>query len=177
MLLLSEIRKRAEGVAFNDDLSIKEELLNRDAGILDIKDVHVVGSVTYDQGLYLLNYKLDYIITLPSSRSMTPVELKESQLIDEIFIAQADVADKKDMVEENLVLVLEGEVIDLAESVIDNILLNVPLQVLTEDEINGDDMPSGANWSVFTESQYDKLRAKKKEADNPFSALDGMFED
>ncbi|MGT2961186.1 YceD family protein [Streptococcus caballi] len=173
MLLLSEIRKRAEGVAFNDDLSIKEELLNRDAGILDIKDVHVVGSVTYDQGLYLLNYKLDYIITLPSSRSMTPVELKESQLIDEIFIAQADVADKKGMV----VLVLEGEVIDLAESVIDNILLNVPLQVLTEEEINGDDMPSGANWSVFTESQYDKLRAEKKKADNPFSALDGVFED
>lgn len=177
MLLLSEIRKKSEGVTFDDYLSIKEELLGRDAGILDIRDVHAVGSVTYDQGLYLLNYKLDYVITLPSSRSMTPVELEEGQLISEIFITQADMADKEDLVEENLVLVLEGESIDLVESVIDNILLNIPLQVLTEEEVNSDDMPSGSNWSVLTESQYDQLKSDKKKANNPFSALDGLFDD
>lgn len=84
---------------------------------------------------------------------------------------------KEDLVRENLVLVLEEDYIDLEESAIDNILLTIPMQVLSEEEQNSDTMPSGNSWSVLTEEQYNALQNKKKKENSPFSALNGLFED
>ena len=44
---------------------------------------------------------------------------------------------KKELVEENLVLILNDDTIDLNESILDNILLNIPLRVLTPEEESG----------------------------------------
>lgn len=177
MLLLTEIKKNLDGITFDQDLSIKDRLLERSSEILDIANVLVNGTVTYDDGLYLLGYQLNYDITLPSSRSMKPVTLSKSQWVDEVFIEAANADEKADLVEESLVLLLEGDAIDLEESVIDNILLSIPLQVLAEDELESDEMPSGDNWSVLTESQFEALQSEKKKENNPFAALNGLFEE
>ena len=102
------------------------------------------------------------------------IKLKE---VSEIFIDAADIHVKEDLVRENLVLVLEEDYIDLEESAIDNILLTIPMQVLSEEEQNSDTMPSGNSWSVLTEEQYNALQNKKKKENSPFSALNGLFED
>ncbi len=176
-LIISEIKKRTEGISFDDVLEIKDKMLKRDSKILDIKDVTVTGNVFYDDGLYLLNYKLDYTIVLPSSRSMVPVAIHQGEMISEVFVENSDLISKSDLVEENLALVLEDGVIDLEESAIDNILLSIPMRVLTDEEKASADMPSGNNWSVLTESQYDALQKEKKQENNPFSRLEGLFKD
>lgn len=51
------------------------------------------------------------------------------------------------------------------------------MQVLSDEECQSDDMPSGQNWSVMTEEQYEALQNEKKKENNPFSALNGLFED
>ncbi len=177
MFTISEIKKNADGIAFNLSLDIKEKLMKRNKDVLDVKTVSANGSISYDDGLYLLNYTLDYTITLPSSRSMLPVDVHQVEVVSEIFIEAADIHSKEDLVRENLVLVLEDDYIDIEESAIDNILLTIPMQVLSDEERQSDTMPSGNNWSVLTEEQYDALQNEKKKENNPFSALNGLFED
>ncbi|MGY3780509.1 DUF177 domain-containing protein [Streptococcus gallolyticus] len=177
MFSISEIKKNPDGISFNVSLDIKEKLAERNEDVLDVKGIFVQGNVSYDDGLYLLNYTLDYTITLPSSRSMLPVDVHQIEEVSEVFIEAVDIHAKEDLVRENLILVLEEDYIDLEESAIDNMLLTIPMQVLSEEEQNFDTMPSGNSWSVLTEEQYDALQDKKKKENNPFSALNGLFED
>jgi uncharacterized protein len=177
MFVLTELKKRPEGITFDRTLELDQAIKERNPEILDLRNVHVQGSISYDNGLYLLNYELTYNITMPSSRSMLPVEWAEKQLVSEVFIEEADVASKKDLVEEDLVLIVEGGEISLSESVLDNILLAIPLSVLTKEELESDELPSGNNWSVLTESQYQALQQEKKEENNPFASLTGLFDE
>lgn len=177
MFHILDIKKQAEGLAFDRQLEIKDLLLERDSSILDIEAVQASGQISYDAGLYLLHYELDYTITLPSSRSMEPVRLSEHLSVSEVFIEADEVASKADMVDEELVLVIEGDIISLEESVVDNILLNIPLRVLTEAEEKEDTLPSGNSWTVMTESQYQELQEEKAVQNNPFASLNGLFED
>ncbi|MGC4441318.1 YceD family protein, partial [Streptococcus suis] len=79
--------------------------------------------------------------------SMQPVTLAEKEVVDEVFVETSHLVSKKDLIEQNLALVLEGDSIDLKESVADNILLSIPLSVLTEEEIAGEGLPSGKDWT------------------------------
>lgn len=177
MFNLIDLKKQTEGVTFDRQLDIKEVLLGRDSSILDISNVTARGHISYDAGLYLLNYQLDYTITLPSSRSMEPVVLAETLSVSEVFIEEGDVKEKAELIEEDLVLVIEGETISLEESVVDNILLNIPLRVLTSEEEQDDQMPSGNAWTVLTEEQYQAQQEEKAAANNPFASLNGLFEE
>lgn len=174
---LIDIRKNPEGLHFERSLDIKEQLLERDATIITIENLTARGLVTFDDGLYLLNYHVSYDLTLSSSRSMEPVTIPESYDVSEVFIAAADVADKADLVDENLVLILEDDKIDLSESILDNILLNIPLKVLTEEEKRSVAMPEGNDWTVLTQEQYEAMKKEEKQENNPFASLSGLFDE
>lgn len=177
MFSISEIKKNPDGLNFNSVLDIKEKLIERNKDVLDVKGVSVQGTISYDDGLYLLNYTLDYTMTLPSSRSMLPVDVHQVEEVSEVFIEAVASHAKEDLVRENLVLVLEEDYIDLEESAIDNILLTIPMQILSEEEQHSNDLPSGNNWSVLTEEQYEAIKDEKKKDTNPFAALNGLFEE
>ena len=177
MFNIADLKKNPEGIHFDQELDVKEALINRNPEIIDIKSVRAKGLVGYEEGLFLLNYDLSYLLTLPSSRSMAPVELDQRTFASEVFIEASQVEAKKDLVDEQLVLVLADDTIDLQESVVDNILLNIPLQVLTAAEKVDDSLPSGHDWSVMTESQYQALQEEKQAANNPFASLNGLFDE
>ncbi|HFH9688148.1 TPA: DUF177 domain-containing protein, partial [Streptococcus pyogenes] len=106
-----------------------------------------------------------------------PVCLSEVQHIQELFIEATDLADKKELVEDNLVLVLDKDAINLEESIVDNILLAIPLQVLTEEEKKSKELPAGQNWAVLTEEDYQCLKEEKQKENNPFASLQGLFDE
>ena len=101
---------------------------------------------------------------------MQPVDVHQVEDVSEVFVESADLHTQEDLVKENLALVLEDDVIDLEESAIDNILLTIPMQVLSDEECQSDDMPSGQNWSVMTEEQYEALQNEKKKKQPIFCA-------
>ena len=123
--------------------------------------------------MYLLDYQLSYDITLPSSRSLEPVTLSFNYPVSETFIQEADAALQKELVEENLVLILDGDTINLDESILDNI----PLRVLTPEEESGQISLSGNDWEVLSEEDFAALQQEKKEASNPFAQLNGLFDE
>ena len=175
-LYTQEIRKNPEGLAFDQELDLLKELQKRNPEILDLKDVKATGQVTYDTGLYVLDYQLTYAIVLASSRSMEPVELQESYPVTEVFAEDAQSEADIEALEEYLILPIEGGKIDLSESVADNILLNIPLKVLTPEEEDGQGFIEGNDWRIMTEEEYQEAQAIKKEENSPFAGLQGLFD-
>ncbi len=176
-LYTQEIRKNPEGLAFDQELDLLKELQKRNPEILDLKDVKATGQVTYDTGLYVLDYQLTYTIVLASSRSMEPVELQESYPVTEVFSEDAQSEADIEALEEDLILPIEGGKIDLSESVEDNILLNIPLKVLTPEEEAGQGFIEGNDWKIMTEEEYQEAQALKKEENSPFAGLQGLFDE
>ena len=176
-LYTQEIRKNPEGLAFDQELDLLKELQKRNPEILDLKDVTATGRVAYDTGLYVLDYQLTYTIVLASSRSMEPVELQESYPVTEVFAEDAQSEADIEAFEEDLILPIEGGKIDLSESVEDNILLNIPLKVLTPDEESGHGFIEGNDWKIMTEEEYQEAQALKKEENSPFAGLQGLFDE
>ena len=176
-LFTQEIRKNSEGLAFDQELDLLKELQKRNPEILDLKDVKATGRVAYDTGLYVLDYQLTYTIDLASSRSMEPVEIKESYPVTEVFAEDVQSDADIEALEEDLILPIEGGKIDLSESVADNILLNIPLKVLTPEEEAGKGFIEGNDWKIMTEEEYQEAQAIKKEENSPFAGLQGLFDE
>lgn len=176
-LFTQEIRKNPEGLAFDQELDLLKELQKRNPEILDLKNVTATGRVAYDTGLYVLDYQLSYTIVLASSRSMEPVELQESYPVTEVFAEDAQSEADIEALEEDLILPIEGGKIYLSESVADNILLNIPLKVLTPEEEAGQGFIEGNDWKILSEEEYQAAQAIKKEENSPFAGLNGLFDE
>lgn len=176
-LFTQEIRKNPEGLAFDQELDLLKELQKRNPEILDLKNVTATGRVAYDTGLYVLDYQLSYTIVLASSRSMEPVELQESYPVTEVFAEDVQSDADIEALEEDLILPIEGGKIDLSESVADNILLNIPLKVLTPEEEAGQGFIEGNDWKILSEEEYQAAQAIKKEENSPFADLNGLFDE
>ena len=176
-LFTQEIRKNPEGLAFDQELDLLKELQKRNPEILDLKNVTATGRVVYDTGLYVLDYQLAYTIVLASSRSMEPVELQESYPVTEVFAEDVQSDADIEALEEDLILPIEGGKIDLSESVADNILLNIPLKVLTPEEEAGQGFIEGNDWKILSEEEYQAAQAIKKEENSPFAGLNGLFDE
>ena len=171
-----DLKKNPEGVRFEEELDLKAELLERNAEMLDLSPVKVSGQVRFEAGLYFLEYTLSYELAMASSRSMQPVTWSESYPVLELFVEHEALLKEKELVDEEMVLVLEGESLVLDESVADNILLNLPMQVLTPEEAAGQELPSGENWTVLTEEAFEQQSQVKKEANSPFAQLQWLFD-
>ena len=176
-LFTQEIRKNPEGLAFDQELDLLKELQKRNPEILDLKNVTATGRVAYDTGLFILDYQLSYTIVLASSRSMEPVELQESYPVTEVFAEDVQSDADIEALEEDLIFPIEGGKIDLSESVADNILLNIPLKVLTPEEEAGQGFIEGNDWKILTEEEYQAAQAIKKEENSPFAGLNGLFDE
>lgn len=172
-----DIQKNPEGISFEHQLDLKAELMERNQEILDVTPIIANGLVRYEAGLYFLEYQLSYDITMASSRSLKPVQWSESYPVTELFVTDEENLKDKELLEADMALGIEGEIIVLEESVADNILLNLPIKVLTPEEVAGDDLPSGENWTVMTEADFEAESQKKKEENSPFAQLQGLFDE
>ena len=161
---LLELNKyKEEPLVFSETLHLKEELLQRDDTLLDVSPITVEGLLAVNKSEYLLHYTIQVTVTVPSSRSLEPVALPMQITVDEVFMTkeQMDTRDERFAAEE--IILLDKPTIDLDESVEDNILLSIPIQVLTEEEQNSQEMPSGNDWEVISEEAY--LESKQKAAE------------
>lgn len=172
-----EIQKKPDGLDFEVVLDLQAELQERNQEILAVSPITVVGQVRFEADLYLLEYHVSYDITMASSRSMKPVTWHEAYPVTEIFVESEDHLKENDLLEADLVLIIEEEAIVLDESVADNILLQLPSKVLTPEEEAGEAFPSGDNWTVMTEADFERESQKKKEANSPFAQLQGLFDE
>lgn len=177
---LLELKKHQDTpVTFDETFDLKAELMSRDSQILDVAPITVNGLLTVSKNDYLVHYKIKTVLTLPSSRSLEPVPLPLDFDVDELFMTQEQFDSRAELIGEEEVLIVEGQTIDLKESVVDNILLTIPLQILSEEEINSNELPSGNDWVVISEDDYlaQQEAAEENKIDPRLAKLSELLKD
>ncbi|MCF6160598.1 MAG: YceD family protein [Furfurilactobacillus sp.] len=174
---LKELEKyRNEPLWIDETLDVKVKMLDRFADqVIDIDPVKVVGTVMVDRDDVLLDVKVSGKVIVPSSRSLAPVDFPFDFDMNEIYITEESHFDRYE--ENETVLLLETQTVDLDEGVIDNIIAQIPMQILTESERNGQDMPTGNGWEVISEDDYTAEQEENQPIDPRLAKLKGLFPD
>lgn len=119
---LLELNKHREiPLEFSEELDVKQTLMARDNQLLDVSPAKVNGILSVEKKGYLLHYKLSVIVTIPSSRSLTPVAVPMELSVDEMFMTEEQFRGKDELISDEEIIVLDKPTIDLTESVEDNI--------------------------------------------------------
>ncbi|MDQ7189403.1 DUF177 domain-containing protein [Lactococcus lactis] len=172
---LNELTKKKQ-ISFNEELNLRDELLKRSQEILDCQPIEVKGEIAYDDDLFYLDYQIKTVLTLPSSRSLKPVEYPIDLFVNEIFATEESLRGNQELLDNDLIIVLDKDLISLDESITDNLLLEIPLQIFAEDE-EAEELPAGKFWSVLSEEDYAKQQEEKLEENkSPFDGLNGLFD-
>lgn len=176
---LQELNKyKEDNVEFDEEIVIEESIKARYPEILSITPVKVKGLIAVNKTEYIAHFTFQTILTLPSSRSLTPVEFPLTLAVDEIYMTPTQFANKNEYIDAEEILVLEDEVLNLYEAVEDHILLSIPLQILTEAEQESSEMPKGDFWEIVSEAEFEdkKAQQKKSEIDPRLAKLSALLE-
>ncbi|MBS9335418.1 YceD family protein [Fructobacillus sp. M1-13] len=145
---------RNEPLHFEEVLDLNDRIQERFSDlILSAKPIKVTGSVQqddHDDYVLLASYHAD--LTLPSSRSLEPVDWSTDVTIHETFVEDPKKIAQFD--EEEPVFALKDNAIDLDQVVLDNLVAALPFQILTEEEAAGAPLPEGKDWQVISEDEF-----------------------
>lgn len=164
---------------FNETLDLEAIAKQRfPETILALSSLTVDGTIRYDEADdLLLHVTVTGQITVPSSRSLEPVLLDVDLTIDELYIDNEK--HLEDFEETEAVFVLENDTLNVDEAILDNIVANLPLQILTANELENDVLPSGQDWHVISEETFEneKKQAPKPPLDPRLAKLDDFFKE
>ena len=139
----------------------------------------VKGTVRNDNLGWVSHLKINGTLTLPSTRSLMPVALQINLAIEELYVLEETQPSQE--VQDDLdetVIVIENDQIDLQTAIEDHIILSIPTQIFTADELANQTMPEGEGWSVISEDEYaDQLEDEKEQPNPEFEKLKGLFDD
>ena len=157
------------------ELELTEEFIKRSHGLVyQVDNVIVSGDAFYNQPYVTGDFQVQACLVVPSSRSLKPVEFTENFRFSENY-TDTDIA-KEEIDESDIPIVkVKNEVINLQKAIEDNVLLNIPTTILTEEERDQNIYPEGNGWAVISEDEFDK---KEKEQINPaFAKLKDLFKE
>ncbi|MFK2824898.1 DUF177 domain-containing protein [Bacillus sp. B190/17] len=140
---------RDKGLAI-DEMADMSQMKARNAEIRNLSPVHVTGRA--DIGSDKVTFHLDVkgTMTLPCSRTLVDVEYPfEFSLMETFIVKASSFSEYQDNEDVHLV---EGDVVDLGPVLEEEILLEVPMQVISE-EADEHTIPSGKGWELHSEEQ------------------------
>lgn len=145
--------------------------------ILAVKPVKVDGYVSYDDGDATISAHVMTTLTVPSSRSLTPVQLPLDFTFTETYIDDRSHFSRYEGEDDVVFLIKKGDTIDFDTALAENIVEQVPLRVLSADEQAGKPMPTGNGWNVISEEDYQAAKQKNKQVDPRLAKLQKLFPD
>lgn len=176
---LNELRSRQhEPIKLNGTLDgLTEELLQRSQQIISVEAITIDGWLIVDSADEMtVDASIDVCLTLPSTRSLTPVAVSFTVDFSETYISPEGLfpSDLDDT--QKVFIQLEQDTLDLQKPIIDSILVSLPTKVLTQAEQTSHVFPTGDDWQVLSEGDQSQIRLVD-EGNSPFSALKALFSD
>lgn len=174
---IKQIEDSGSPLVISEVVDIKSALLERETEILDVSPVKLNGTLLYDNNSVLAMFSFEVIVTLPSSRTLNPVPYEMNIEVNERYVNDIYVSHVARTYPSDIVNPINNHMIDLTESIIDNILLNLPLQVLSDEELAQQDLPHGQGWALLTEDAFKKQKQKEAEKtiDPRFAGLKALL--
>ena len=174
---LNELRQAGnEPILVNEQLDLTVALKKRRTDLIAASKVDVQGLFSVDKLGILGYFKVKVTLTLPSTRSLEPTKLPLEFELTEHYVSYHE-QDLSRFEDTDVVIVLQRDILDFDKVIEDNILLQIPMQVLTkaEQQNQADMMPSGRDWRVVSESQLEQLRKDEKGLDPRLAKLADFF--
>ncbi|USS85255.1 DUF177 domain-containing protein [Fructilactobacillus myrtifloralis] len=158
-------------------LDLKADLLERyPQEILDATPFTVQVSAVADNGDVIIDADVEGTVTVPSSRSLTPFSLPLKFHFSEVYVNTKAAFNRY----ENEVVVIkvddDGKV-DFDKAVADNVIVQIPMQVLSPAERAGAKMPAGEDWEVISEADFNEQHAEAKQVDPRLASLKQFYAD
>ncbi|WP_161877773.1 YceD family protein [Alkalibacterium sp. MB6] len=176
---LNELKKyQGDSLSLNGTIDLEQSLKKRDSELLSVNPVELNGTIKVEQhSVFLVNLTVSTQITLPSSRSLEPVETPLNFFFSEIYLGPESSVQPEQFEDDEIVEQLSDPILDLRKPLEDAILTNKPTQVFTEEELKSNQLPSGKNWKVLTEDIYEEkaFHSNDEEGDPRFAALKNLF--
>ncbi len=181
---LAELQKNQNGIyPVSGQADLSDSLKSRNRELLNVSLIDIAGSISIEgKRRYYVDLTLDVDLTMPSSRSLEPVVLDLTIPFNEIYLAPSvRVTDFEDLDEDD-VFSLEMDILDLHKPIEDTILAAIPLKILSKEEEESNDLPTGHDWAFMLEddvaspSTDEEITSSKP---SPFDVLKDLqlFED
>ncbi|WEV40928.1 DUF177 domain-containing protein [Lactobacillus sp. ESL0681] len=170
----SQIKNSTEPLThIEHDLEVRPEFLERSKKLLyQAKKVHVSGDLFYNEPYVSGDFHVLADLVVPSSRSLDPVAYHEDFHFNEDYTEAKITQDKSD--ESAAVVKVIDDLIDLQTAIEDNLLLHIPITILTPEEEEQDIYPTGNGWSVISETEYNEQ--KQQPTNSAFANLKELLE-
>ncbi len=139
-------------ISFSEDVEIDSSVFAKNSRINSVKDVHVSGHG------YLDEEENRFYVQMNVSGTMLVPDAITNEEIEYPFETESDETYVFENVDEDGVRLVTNEVIELLPAIIDDIMLEVPLQVTNASE---DEYPHGDGWRVITEEEYQKSQGQR----------------
>ncbi|WP_204120845.1 MULTISPECIES: DUF177 domain-containing protein [Levilactobacillus] len=175
---LTELRKnhRNDPLAFDETLDLKADLMDRFSDdVLDLSPVHAKGIVSVVDGDVVVDARVTADLTVPSSRSLAPVDLPVDFNMTEFYVS--DPAATQRFEKTDVVMVVKDDEIDFDKAIGDNIILQIPMHILSDAEKQGEQMPTGDDWEVVSEADLAKVEKENQSVDPRLAKLKDFFPD
>ncbi|KRM96608.1 hypothetical protein FC19_GL000906 [Liquorilactobacillus aquaticus DSM 21051] len=169
---LSELsQKGAKPLHIDTMVDVTASIKKRNKDILAISLAHVNGLFSMDS-LGLLGYlEVAVTVTVPSTRSLKPVEIPLKFNTSEYYVSHHE-SNMERFGSNDVVIILDNDVIDLDQIVEDNVLLQIPMKILTAEEKQQTAEFRGVDWNL---SEEDHKRNDDDHIDPRMAKLKDFF--
>jgi len=153
---------------FNDQVDVSElETMNND--IRTIHPVQVKGECSMQGDQIFFSFTIKGEMVLPCARTLVDVPYPFDIKANEVFTTSSYHISEED--EEDEIHPVDGEVIELTPFIKENILLETPYRVFSENAMGNSTVPlEGQDWELVTEEK------KQDEIDPRLKKLESLLE-
>ncbi|MFD1849160.1 YceD family protein [Oceanobacillus bengalensis] len=163
---LGQIRKNANNEPYKfDDLVDVSELEKMNNDIREIDSVRVSGDCTLRGNQIIFSFSIKGVMILPCARTLVDVPYPFVIKATEIFSTSSYFGEED---EQNEIHPVSGDVIDITPYILENILLEKPYRVFSED-VKSDGIENGEGWEFLSESD------KKSTVDPRLQKLESLL--
>lgn len=176
---LVELRKsQGRFLPIGGEADLTNSLKNRKSELIDASAIDVQGTISVEGTTrYYVDLMLNVTLTIPSARSLEPVDLDLSVPFNEVYLApDATEVDAEDLEQDDAVFSLEKDILDLQKPIEDTILAAIPMKVLSKEEQESDELPNGHDWELRLEDETGNSVSENESKGSKASPFDVLNE-
>ncbi|PKR78522.1 hypothetical protein CEY16_01840 [Halalkalibacillus sediminis] len=178
-LSLQKIQAQAP-YSFSESVDVSD-LESMDNDIREISEVEINGEATAESKLIAVRFQVTGQMILPCARTLKDVEYPfDFEAVEQFTTVSYEAS------EENEIHFIDREVLDLTPFIKENILLEVPIRVFSEDSSVDQITADGNGWSLLEEDEHqeaqteetvDEEQSSEQKVDPRLSSLKEYFKD
>lgn len=173
--LLNEIKKNAQNKPFTFDREMDASELARanSNDIRDISTVRVQGNCVLDGDQFIFTLHISGEMILPCARTLEDVNYPFDVKEVEVFSESPYYGEEE---EEEEIHQVEGEVIDLAPLIYENIILATPYRVYSDEDVLKNALTKGDGWELSLENESEEQREDDQKIDPRLKKLKKLLD-